>query len=162
MSIQSSITFKAISQLYSLKGEALAALQRNNEAIQIWKGLTQSKDDMIAKRAHELITKHLTKKAILISTKQSTEAALSFFIQEHLKLNLVPTLNEDIAKFTRKVEPLNSDFSDPDLRKHELKLQFNTLVIKFLEDQLLEKDRLSFKGPTQKSVTIKETIPTSN
>ena len=145
-----------------LKGEALAALQRNKEAIQIWKGLIQSKDDMIAQRAHKLITKHLTKKAISISTKQSSEAALSFFIQEHLKLNLVPTLNEDIDKLTSKLQPPNTNFSNPDLRKHELQLQLNILMFEFLEDQLLGKDHLSFKGPTPKSVAIQKTAPTSN
>lgn len=142
-----------------LKGEALAALQRNKEAIQIWKELTQSLDNTIARKAHKLITQHLTKKAKLISTKRSTKAALSYFIQEHLKLKLVPTLNNDIAKVISKLQLPNTNCSDPDLQNHQFQLQLNTLVVEFLENQLRQKDPLSFKGPTKNSVAIKEAVP---
>ena len=139
-----------------LKGEALAALQRNNEAIQIWKGLIQSKDDTIAKRASKLITQCVAKKAKLISSNQSTEAALSYFIQEHLKLKLAPTLNNDITDVIKKHEPSNTKDSHPELQKHQFQLQLNTMAIEFLEDQLLKQDRLGANEPTQKSVAIKK------
>ncbi|MDA7437342.1 hypothetical protein N8463_01820 [Synechococcus sp. AH-601-P06] len=139
-----------------LKGEALAALQRNNEAIQIWKGLTQSKDDTIAKRAAKLITQCVAKEAKLISRNQSTEAALSYFIQEHLKLKLAPTLNNDITDVIKKHEPSNTKDSHPELQKHQFQLQLNTMAIEFLEDQLLKQDRLGANEPTQKSVAIKK------
>ena len=139
-----------------LKGEALAALQRNNEAIQIWKGLTQSKDDTIAKRAAKLITQCLAKKAKLISSNQSTEAALSYFIQEHLKLKLAPTLNNDITDVITKHEPSNTKDSHPELQKHQFQLQLNTMAVAFLEDQLREQDRLGANVPTQKPVAIQK------
>jgi hypothetical protein len=120
------------------------------------KDLTQSKDNTIAKRAAKLITQCVAKEAKLISRNQSTEAALSYFIQEHLKLKLAPTLNNDITDVIKKHEPSNTKDSHPELQKHQFQLQLNTMAIEFLEDQLLKQDRLGANEPTQKSVAIKK------
>ena len=142
-----------------LKGEALAALSRSQEAIQAWKGLTQSENKKVAQRASDSIAQHFTGKAKLINSKKSPKAALASFIQQHFKHNLTPTLNKEIAKILRQLEPAPSDLTDPELRKHQLQLRFNTLVIECLERQWRNQGRLDPSATVQKPGAISKTAP---
>ena len=140
-----------------LKGEALFALKQTDEAIQIWKDLTDSKNENIAKKAAELISSTFTQKTKSINIKKSPKAAVSFFIQQHLKNNLVPILNKDVKKILLQLVPPNTDISDPELQQHQLQLQFNTLVIEHLETQLHEKGRLDASAAAQRPGAIRKT-----
>ena len=140
-----------------LKGEALAALRRNEEAIQIWKNLAHSKDENISNKARELISQNLSQRAKQISANKPPKAALFFFIKEHLKLNLAPTVNDEVEKILTQIEPSNPDSSDPELQRHRLKLLFNTLVIECFETQLRDRGRLDASATAQKPGTISKT-----
>ena len=140
-----------------LKGEALFALKQTDEAIRIWKDLTNSKNENTAKKAAELITLILTQKTESINAKKSPKAAISFFIQQHLKHNLAPILNKDVEKILLQLVPPNTDMSDPELQQHQLQLQFNTLVIEHLETQLHEKGRLDASAAAQRPGAIRKT-----
>ena len=140
-----------------LKGEALFALKQTDEAIQIWKNLTDSKNENIAKKAAELISSTFTQKTKSINIKKSPKAAVSFFIQQHLNHNLSPILNKEVEKNLLQLKPPNTDISDPELQQHQLQLQFNTLVIEHLETQLHEKGRLDASAAAQRPGAIRKT-----
>ncbi len=140
-----------------LKGEALAALHRHNEAIQIWKNLTFSQNEKIARKASELISESFTDKVKQISSKKSSKAALSFFIEEHLKHNLAPTLNQEVEKILKQLEPTNTDPSNPELEQHQLQLVFNTLIVESLEAQLRKQGRLNPRSAAQNPGAIGKT-----
>ena len=140
-----------------LKGEALFALKQTDEAIRIWKDLTNSKNENTAKKAAELITLILTQKTESINAKKSPKAAISFFIQQHLKHNLAPILNKDVEKILLQLVPPNTDISDPELQQHQLQLQFNILVIEHLETQFHNKGRLDVSAAAQRPGAIRKT-----
>ena len=140
-----------------LKGETLAALNHNEEAIEIWKNLARSHNEKIAQKACELMAIILTKNAKIISDNGSPKEAISFFIKQYLKHNLAPTLNQEIKEILVQIEPPNSDISDPELQRHQLQLQFNTLVIEHLETQLHEKGRLDASAAAQRPGAIRKT-----
>ena len=81
------------------------------------------------------------------------------FIEEHLKLNLSPILNNKIKTILEKIEPSQTNFSNLDLKKHELQLMFNTQVIECLKARLHDQGRLSDITPTQKSGSNRKTAP---
>ena len=140
-----------------LKGEALAALKRHDDAINIWKVLVHSQNKKIAKKASELISNHLSKRALAISTKKSSKSALLFFIKEHLKCDLAPNLDKNIKEIFRQQESTKTKSVDPELQKHQRQIQFNTLVIECLETQLRDRGRLDASPTAQKPGTISKT-----
>ena len=118
-----------------LKGEVLNALQRSDEAIEIWRQLMPSQNRKISKKSAELIETSITSKAELINKSKSPKTAIQFYIRQHLKHNLHPRLNKAITRMVRQVEPTNRTKVEPELREHQLLLQYNTLVIECLEAQ---------------------------
>jgi len=140
-----------------LKGEALAALQQNDEATRIWRDLAHSGNAKISQKATELIAENLAARAEIISKTKSPKAALSFFIKEHFMLNLAPILNKKISKILSKAERLQSEPLGPELQKHQLQLIFNTLVIEHLENHWRHKGRLIATAAAQKPGTIRKT-----
>ena len=144
-SAKQSLTISKIEQ-----GESLAALKKDNEARRIWGDLCLSENKNIAKKACRLISKSLSEKALQISSTKSPKEAITFFIRAHLRLNLAPTLNKTVIKILEQLDSSKADFSNPDLKKHQLQLIFNTEVIECLEARLQNKGRLSAITPTQK------------
>ena len=134
-----------------LKGESLAVLKKYNQAHKIWRDLCFSKNKKIAKEASRLLSKSLSQKALSVSSTKSPKEAISYFIEEHLKLNLSPTLNNEVRTILEKIEPSKNNLSNLDLKKHQLQLIFNTQVIECLEARLNDQGRLSAITPTQKS-----------
>ena len=149
--------FRADLAALLLKGEALAALNKNDKALNIWKDLTRSKDQNIANKASELISQFFSKKALLINAKDSPKQALSFFIEQHLKIGIAPSLNNDIKTIVEKLEQPDTKFPDPDLERHQLQLTFNTHLIESLEARFRERNRLSAASPAQKPGAISKT-----
>ena len=142
-----------------LKGESLAALEREREAIQSWKKLTDSENKEIATKASESISKTLTKMALHTNLSSSPVEAISFFIREHLELKLPPKFNNGLKAILEQLEPSNTDFSDPELEQQQLQLVFNTLVIECLEAQLQKQGRLNATSTDQKPDGISKTAP---
>ena len=134
-----------------LKGESLAALKKHNQARKIWGDLCLSKNKNIAKEASRLLSKNLSQKALNISSTKSPKEAVSYFIEEHLKLNLSPILNNKIKTILEQIEPSQANFSNLDLKKHELQLMFNTQVIECLNARLHDQGRLGAITLTQRS-----------
>ena len=132
------------------QGESLAALKKDNEARRIWGDLCLSETKSIAKKACRLISKSLSEKALQISSTKSPKEAITFFIRAHLRLNLAPTLNKTVITILEQLDSSKTDLSNPDLKKHQLQLMFNTEVIECLEARLQNKGRLSAITPTQK------------
>ena len=142
-----------------LKGEALAALGKNDAAFEICKGLANSKDENIAYKATELIGYIFSEKALEISTKESPQNALTFYIEQHLKHSLGPTINNNIKSILQKLEPPNTQFADPELQRHQFQLALNTHLIKCVEARLRERNRPNIDSPAQKPGAISKTAP---
>ena len=140
-----------------LKGEALAALNKSDKAIQIWKSLARCQEQNIAKKASELISRLLTEKALQISTKGASKKALSFFIEQNVKHGIAPILNKDIKTILQKLEPLNTQLSDPELEQHQSQLTFNTYVIECLEARFRQRNRPNAASSAQKPGAISKT-----
>lgn len=142
-----------------LKGEALAALKRSDDAIKTWKSLTNSDNEIIAKTASILITENITNRAKIVSKSKSSKAAICFFIQQHLRHNLSPTLSPETKKILRRVEPSHPSLSDSQVREHQLQLLFNSLVVECLEARWRKQGRLDTGSTAQKPGTIRKTDP---
>lgn len=142
-----------------LRGEALAALKKPGAAMEIWTNLARSDDKNIAQKASELVSQHFSRKARAISKNNSADAALAFFIKQHLKLNLVPMLNKDVKKILERLDGFDGTLNDPELEHHQLQLLFNTQLIDCLEAQLREQGRLGGTSPAQKPGAIGKTAP---
>ena len=140
-----------------LKGEALSALKKHEEAIEIWEGLTHSNIESIAKTASKLILESLTNEAKSIGATESPKAALLFFIEKHLTLNLIPRMNKEMENELIQIDPQSTEFSDRALRQHRRQLLFNTLVIECFEKQLHDRGRLDASATAQKPGTISKT-----
>lgn len=142
-----------------LKGEALAALKRSDDAIKTWKNLTDSDNEIIAKTASILITKNITNRAKTVSKNKSPKVAIRFFIQQHLKHNLSPVLSPETKKILNRVEPSHPSLSDSQVREHQLQLLFNSLVVECLETRWRKQGRLVTGSTAQKAGTIRKTAP---
>ena len=142
-----------------LKGQALVALNRVDEAIQTWKKLAHSETKEIAQKAYRSISKAITQLALNTNSTNTPGAALSFYIGEHLKIELSPTYNEDLRKILKQLASSDIDFSDPEIEQQQLQLVFNTKVIEHLEAQLSEQARLNIKTTGQQPVAISKTAP---
>ena len=140
-----------------LKGEALAALEKDAAAFEIWIDLANSKDENIAYKATELIGYIFSEKALEISVKESPQNALSFYIEQHLKHSLGPTVNNNIKSILQKLEPPNTQFADPELQRHQFQLALNTHLIKCVEARLRERNRPNIDSPAQKPGAISKT-----
>ena len=140
-----------------LQGEALAALNKIDEAVHIWGNLARSQDDEIAQKASELISQTFTEKAKQVSAKNSPKAALLFFIQQHLIHGVTPTINKDIKEILQQLEPSEINFSDPELENHNLQLLFNTHLVECLEARLRDQSRLDASATAQQTGAIRKT-----
>ena len=140
-----------------LKGEALAELKRDKEAISTWSKLAHSEHEETANKARQSISKLLAQKALLVSADKSPQEAISAYIDEHLKINLSPTFNELITPILNQSEPDNEALFDPELEQHQLQLQFNTIVIQRLEAQLINQSNSKNRSPAQKPGAISKT-----
>ena len=142
-----------------LKGEALDALHHREEAITIWKELARSKNEKMALKASELIAETLLQKTKSISENKSPKAAILFFIREHLKYQLNPTLNDGVREILKQLESMDTESTDPELQSHQLQLQFNTLLIECFERQRRNQGRLDPGSTAQKPGSIRKTAP---
>ena len=142
-----------------LRGEALASLKKPGYAMKIWSDLARSDNEKIAQKASELVSQHLSHKARTISQKSSPEEAIAFFIKQHIKLKLVPTMNEVVKKTLQQLDVFDGTCQDPELEQHTLLLLLNTQLIDCLETQLREQGRLGGTPFTQKPGTIRKTAP---
>ena len=142
-----------------LKGEILCTLNRSNEALQIWKTLATSKDEEIAATARSSIATSLSKKAKQICSKTTPREAILFFIESSFKYNISTNIDERIMKILGQIKPPDDSFTDPELRKHEMQLQYNTLVIEYFEKKWRKQERLDAGIQAQKPGTIRKTDP---
>ena len=139
-------------QLLAKKAFLLSQNKQYDEAHAIWNKLSKNKNKpKLAKEASQLLSKSLSQKALNVSSTKSPKEAISYFIEEHLKLNLPPTLNDEVKIILEKIYPSKNNFSNLDLTKHQLQLIFNTQVIECLKNRLHDQGRLSAITPTQKS-----------
>ena len=118
-----------------LKADALAALNRGDEAIQIWTNLARSKNNQIADKASKSTSQYFGKKAKKISTHQSLKAPALFFVQQHLDQQLTPVLSDEAKEILKQIEPERIDETDAELEQHQLQLLLNTLIVDYLETQ---------------------------
>ena len=140
-----------------LKGEALARLGRDSEAVKIWKDLNKANNKKAANKVFDLISQNICSKAHLISSKKSPKAAITFYIKENLRHKITPTLNKQISKILMDLNKEVDDFISPELQKHQLQLLFNTIVIDYIEEQMRKQGRLDDSSKAQKPDTIGKT-----
>ena len=62
-------------------------------------------------------------------------------------------------KILGQIKPPDDNFTDPELRKHEMQLQYNTLVIEYFEKKWRKQERLDAGIQAQKPGTIRKTDP---
>ena len=142
-----------------LKGEAFAALQKIDEAFEIWRDLTGSKDGNIANKASDLIGQFFSQEALAISASESPKKAILFFIEQHLERNVVPTMNKEIYTILQRLAPPDTQSSDIEFQQHQLQLMLNTHVLECLEARSRQRNRPSTSTPTQKPGAISKTGP---
>ena len=140
-----------------LKGEALSELNREDEAIQIWKNLIQCKNKDITSKASKLIAYSIAKKIKSNQKNYSPKSAIEFYIQQQLEIGLDPIITNEAKEILRQFTAPGTEFSDPELSKHHLQLQFNTLVIECLEARWRKRERLDSSLPDQKPGAIRKT-----
>jgi len=140
-----------------LRGEALASLKKPDDAMEIWSDLGRSDDENIAQKASELVSDHLARKAKKISKKSSPEEAIAFFINQHIKLKLVPSMNKGVKKILQQLDAFDGTFQDPELEQHQLQLLLNTQLVECLEAQLREQGRLGGTPTARKPGAIRKT-----
>ena len=166
--IESGITSQ---QLLAKKAFLLSQNKQYDEAHSIWEKLSKNKNkpklaesakkslEASKKEASQLLSKSLSQRALNVSSTKSPKEAISYFIEEHLKLNLSLTLNNEVKRILEQIEPQKNDLSNLDLKKHQLQLIFNTQVIKCLEARLHNQGRLSAITLTQRSRANLKTAP---
>lgn len=142
-----------------LKSEALYALRKPERAMEIWTKLARSDDEKIAQKASELVSQHLSRRARTISKKRSPEEAIAFFIKQHIKLKLAPSMNLGITKVLQQLDGFNGTFQEPELEQHHLQLLLNTQLIDYLDAQLREQGHLGGTSTAQKPGAIRKTAP---
>ena len=145
------------SKSLQLKGEALAKLQRNKEAVKIWEDLNNTKNKKAAKRVLNLISQNLTDKAKAVCARKNPRIALFYYIKEKHKLKLVPTLNEGITEILLKFNPEIDDLADPELSKYQLQLRLNKLVLDYFEAQLRKHVHMNTSSKLQGPGAIRKT-----
>ena len=133
-----------------LKGEALSALKDEKKAIEIWKELANSKNQDISQKAKALIRINITKRVELSSKTTSSDAAVSLYVKEHIKHKIVPTLNEDICKILKKINPEQIGASQPELQRQKFELILNRKLIEQLEAQHNKQKPLKKSAQSQK------------
>ena len=144
-----------------LKGEALAALQKMDEAFEIWRKLIRSKDENIANKAFELIGQFFSQEAFAIFASESPKKAILFFIEQHLERDVVPTMNKEIKTILQTLAPPDTQSSDSEFQQHQLQLMFNTHVLECLEARFRQRNRPGNDLPAQKPGAIGKTAPTT-
>lgn len=166
--IESGVTSQ---QLLAKKAFLLSQNKQYDEAHSIWDKLSKNKNKPklaeSAKKslkaskneASQLLSKSLSQKALSISSTKSPKEAISYFIEEHLKLNLSPTLNNEVKIILEKIEPSKNNLSNVALKKHQLQLIFNTKVIKCIEARLHDQGHLSAITATEQSGANRKTAP---
>jgi tetratricopeptide (TPR) repeat protein len=142
-----------------LKGEALAALQEIDEALEIWRELTHSKDENIANKASELIGQLFSQEALAISASETPKKAILFFIKQHLDRNVVPTSNKEINTIPQRLAPTETQSSDIDIQQHQLQLMLNAHILEYLEARFRQRNRPANDSPAQKPGAIGKTGP---
>ena len=142
-----------------LKGEAFSTLSRGSEAIAIWKDLAHSSNKKVALKASELISESFSEEMNQISSTQSPKFALEFFIQQHLKLNLVPTLTKDSAKILRQIQSPNVNQAQQEISNQQLQILLNSIVIRQIENYFCKGECLDAAALAQKSGAIRKTAP---
>ena len=142
-----------------LKGEALAALERNSEANEIWAKLTKSDNEKIASEAGRLITQNLFKCHSSATHETLSKSDLSALIQKLLKYNVAPEFNQDFQKALEQIDSSAMESVHPDLQQHMLRLQFNTLVMECLENLLHEQGDSNAGSTAQEPGSIRKTAP---
>ena len=140
-----------------LKGEALAALQEIDEALEIWRELTRSKDGNIANKASELIGQLFSQEALAISASESPKKAILFFIEQHLDRNVVPTINKEINTILQRLAPPDTQSSDIEFQQHQLQLMLNTHILECLEARFRQPNRPATASSAQKPGAISKT-----
>ena len=142
-----------------LKGEALAALQEIDEALEIWRELTRSKDENIANKASELIGQLFSQEALAISASETPKKAILFFIKQHLDRNVVPTTNKEINTILQRLAPTDTQSSDIEIQQHQLQLMLNAHILEYLEARFRQRNRPATSSPAQKPGAISKTAP---
>jgi len=142
-----------------LKGQALAALNQSDKAIQTWKILVNSNNEKVSQKASKSISKILSLRAKYLSTQRSPEEGVRFYIDQHLNLKLTPALNSVICEVLNEFNPRSQNSMNSKLYIHELQLQLNTIILQRLEHKLRREGRLNLEAPAQNLAMIRKTAP---
>ena len=142
-----------------LKGQALSDLNQVGKAIQAWKPLTRSRNERISRKASISISRSLSKRAKKTSKLRSPEVAIKDYIDQHLKIRLVPHFNSIVCEILSQHKTKSHDLSDSKIYLHELRLQFNTYLLERLEKNLRKQGRLNTSASSNESGVIRKTAP---
>ena len=136
-------------QALLLKGETLARLNRIEEAFYAWKELIKTKDDKYHRKALAHITSQIAKEAMSKSEDDTCKSALTFFIEEHLKLDLNPKYSNEIDNILTEIIGNEDLLAESSLKEHQLKLAFNENLITYLEEKLHRDTQNNLNGSSE-------------
>ena len=151
--------FPENSEALQIKGESLLSLKQNKLALEAFTKLIHKKNKKVATKASKFASKAIARRAKIISSNKTPKDAFEYYIKQHLKHQLTPTLDPDLKHVLNKIQPTINNPSHPELERYQQQLLFNTLLVDYIETQLHEKGRLNTTAPAQKPGAISETAP---
>ena len=122
-----------------IKAQANDSLGKTEEALKGLKTFTNHKTSRHYPKACRLIRKITAEQAQKIATESSPEKAIAHYFEELYKLKIDLEQNKHLNSLLKKRECSPELSTYPELRQHELKLRFNSKLLVFLEQKLLEK-----------------------
>lgn len=120
-----------------LQAEALYQAEDIETSFQILKKLATTKDDKYARKAKAIWSSKLTEKAKTICLQESPTQAIIYYIEQHLTAELNPEYNQELDDILLEASSSKESSSDPELRRHQLRLKFNNIFIDHLEAKLM-------------------------
>lgn len=123
-------------QALQLKAKTLLDSNQIDSAIEALQPLLTSQNPLNATKALKLARNGITEKSKQLSEQQTTDEAISFFINKHLQHGIAPEFNDQIGSILSKSSIEDTAIGDRELRQQELQLQFNSTLIDHLEARL--------------------------
>ena len=120
-----------------VQAEGLYQAEDIDKAFQILKKLATTKDDKYARKAKAMLSSKLTEKAKTICLQESPNQAIIYYIEQYLTAELNPEYDQGLNDILIEAISPAELSSDPELRKHQLRLKFNNIFINHLEAKLI-------------------------
>ena len=122
-----------------LKAEANYSLNKKDEALAGLKSLSSQKNSKYHSKAAALCKKIIADRATELLKNKSPEDAISFYVNELLRLGITPAYSENLREILEKTDSPIELSTYTELQEHELNLRFSSQLIAILEKKANKK-----------------------